>query len=166
MTKAKLNSSPSCPISYPEFYRECGYLRRHFCISRNAILSVTLTAIFAGGWILLDQNLGLLKKTFIFLFCACLYTIAYTSSRYYSKRIQLMTIKMTAIEKNEMNVLVHSDLSKLANEGTYRLDIFDVCVIAIGFFAITLCVTYFFEVYNFFQNMQFAVPTSGSGSST
>lgn len=134
-------------------YREAGFLRRHYCSSRNSILAVCLTAIFAGGWLILsEQHMSLSKKIFVFLFCCCLYVISYSSSRYYSIRIQLVTKELSALEMGtKSNIFVHHMMKKRLSENRPNYDIFDYCVVAIGIFAALIFFSLFIEVVNYIE---------------
>jgi len=130
-------------VSINERYREAGFLRRQYCQSRATILSVSLTAIFAGGWLLIaEESLSHWGRLFVLVFCICLYVISVLSTFYFSKRIQLVTKVLQSLEKGtykDLNELdVHSNLNLRLKKQPFRWDLFDICVNIIGLFAIAL----------------------------
>lgn len=141
----------STQVSHNERYREAGFLRRQYCQSRATILSVSLTAIFAGSWLIIaEEDLSTAAKLFVFAFCLCLYIISILTTLYFSKRIQLVTSVLEALEigtfKAENEISVHADMTSRLKDKAIRYDVFDKSVIFIGGFGIIIFLLLFAEI--------------------
>ena len=138
-------------VAANERYREAGFLRRQYCQSRATILSVSLTAIFAGGWLIIaEEDLSDSGRFFVFIFCFCLYSISVLTTLYFSKRIQLVTKVLESLELGTSKKLekmnVHSNINLRLKKHAFRMDLFDCSVIIIGFFAFALFMMLYTEV--------------------
>jgi hypothetical protein len=127
-------------LSISDLYREAGYLYRHCCRSRTAVLAVTMPIIFSMAWILLSQReLGISRQVAVTTFGGVIISISVYIDAYYARRINFMKQQMEHMELRGERRTVHSNIDELIVKLRIpRTDALSKCVYAITALGILL----------------------------